>query len=109
MRLAESRPLRGMVLVSAYTSDLGDSLERSSGYFSRPWQWQSQRENAGFIVQFASTDDPFLPMSEQRAVREGLGLKPGSGYMERKGRGHFQKSPFPELIEILISKLNLTA
>jgi hypothetical protein len=41
----------GIVLVSAYTSDMGDSLEAASGYFNRPWQWDVIRQNAGFIVQ----------------------------------------------------------
>jgi hypothetical protein len=41
----------GVVLVSAYTSDMGDPLEAASGYFSRPWQWDTIRQNAGFIVQ----------------------------------------------------------
>jgi hypothetical protein len=41
----------GIVLVSAYTSDMGDSLEAASGYFSRPWQWEIIKSNAGFIAQ----------------------------------------------------------
>ena len=53
--------ISGIILVSAYTSDLGDDLEKKSGYFNRPWQWDKIKENTEFIVQFASTDDPFLP------------------------------------------------
>ena len=51
----------GIILVSAYTSDLGDDLEKGSGYFNRPWQWSKINENSEFIIQFASADDPFLP------------------------------------------------
>ena len=29
-----------LVLVGAYSSDLGDSTEKASGYFDQPWQWQ---------------------------------------------------------------------
>ena len=47
--------------MSAYVSDLGDDLEKQSGYFNRAWQWEKIKENTEFIVQFASTDDPFLP------------------------------------------------
>lgn len=65
----------GIVLVSAYKSDLGDSTERASGYFSRPWQWEAIKANAGFIVQFASEDDPFLPWDEQAAVADALGAE----------------------------------
>lgn len=56
-------------------SDLGDELEAGSGYFSRPWNWQAIKDNAGFIVQFGSTDDPFLPWSEQQLVADGLGAE----------------------------------
>ena len=63
MRFAETRRVLGIVLVSAYTTDGGDETERTSGYFDRPWDWAAIKENAGFIVQFASEDDPFLPWS----------------------------------------------
>ncbi|CAE8615382.1 unnamed protein product, partial [Polarella glacialis] len=36
-----------VVLVAAYTSDLGDSNERRSGYFSRPWDWADPRDASG--------------------------------------------------------------
>lgn len=62
----------GLVLVSAYTSDQGDELEARSGYFNRPWEWDKIRSNAGFVVQFGSTDDPFLPWAEQQEVADGL-------------------------------------
>ena len=29
-----------------------DAGERESGYFSRAWDWESQKKNAGFIVRF---------------------------------------------------------
>eukprot|EP00192_Tetraselmis_astigmatica_P019417 CAMPEP_0117665778 /NCGR_PEP_ID=MMETSP0804-20121206/10002_1 /TAXON_ID=1074897 /ORGANISM="Tetraselmis astigmatica, Strain CCMP880" /LENGTH=215 /DNA_ID=CAMNT_0005473235 /DNA_START=521 /DNA_END=1169 /DNA_ORIENTATION=+ len=97
MRLAETHRLYGMVLVAAYTSDLGDQLEAQSGYFSRPWQWEKQAANAGCIVQLASTDDPFLPIEEQRKV--GLqGLKDRCKYVEKDGRSHWF-NPCKELME----------
>lgn len=65
----------GIVLVSAYSSDLGDELEAGSGYFNRPWQWQAIRGNSGFILQFGSSDDPFLPWEEQQAVADALGAE----------------------------------
>ena len=61
------------MLVAAYTSDLGDATERESGYFNRPWRWDAIKANAGFIVQFASADDPFLPWREQQQVADALG------------------------------------
>lgn len=65
--------MAGIILVSAYTTDQGDELEASSGYFNRPWGWDKIRENTGDnIVQFGSTDDPFLPWSEQQEVADNL-------------------------------------
>ena len=54
-------------------SDLGDSTEAESGYFSDAWRWEAARANCGFIVLFGSTDDPFLPWAEQQTVASGLG------------------------------------
>ena len=54
-------------------SDLGDRTEAESGYFSDEWRREESRNNSGFIVQFGSTDDPFLPWEEQVSP-PGLGL-----------------------------------
>ena len=78
-----------IILVGAYTSDLGDSTEKASGYFDQPWQWQKVgekfasvglylqnddqvKDNAGKILLFGSTDDPFLPWKEQQEVNSQL-------------------------------------
>ena len=53
--------------------DLGDSTEAESGYFSDEWRWELAKSNCGFIVLFGSTDDPFLPWSEQE-TRDGNGI-----------------------------------
>src|ERR1700688_2258129 len=42
MRYAEENNIRGSILVAPCVSDLGDALERESGYFDKPWDWQSQ-------------------------------------------------------------------
>eukprot|EP00472_Partenskyella_glossopodia_P002811 CAMPEP_0197519122 /NCGR_PEP_ID=MMETSP1318-20131121/4387_1 /TAXON_ID=552666 /ORGANISM="Partenskyella glossopodia, Strain RCC365" /LENGTH=134 /DNA_ID=CAMNT_0043069925 /DNA_START=126 /DNA_END=527 /DNA_ORIENTATION=+ len=39
MRYAESRQLKGLILVSACHTDLGVENERQAGYYSRPWEW----------------------------------------------------------------------
>eukprot|EP00971_Amphidinium_carterae_P064749 1282832-Amphidinium_carterae.1 len=96
MRLAEKFQVGGIVLVAAYDSDLGDAGERASGYFSRPWLWEQQQLNAGCIIQFASTNDPFLNLTTQHAVRDGL--SPKVEYFELKGRSHFFE-PCQELLD----------
>lgn len=100
-RFAETQRVGGLVLVSAYTTDQGDEVERASGYFNRPWRWADIRANAGFIVQFASTDDPVLPWAEQQEVADGLGAE-----LHRfEDRGHFQNTAFPELAAALEPRL----
>lgn len=109
MRFAETYRVKGLVLVSACVTDLGDENERLSGYYNRyigprlgvvwcgveiwfecnlvgsehceksadpfhlfihtqirPWQWAAIKANAGFVAQFASADDPFIPWREQQ-------------------------------------------
>ncbi|KAF6256181.1 Alpha/Beta hydrolase protein [Scenedesmus sp. NREL 46B-D3] len=101
MRFCESYKVAGIVLVSAYTSDLGDPLEAASGYFSRPWQWETIRRNAGFIVQFGSSDDPFLPWSEQQAAADSLQAE----LHKFDDRGHFMNTAQPELLQLLQDKM----
>eukprot|EP00878_Enallax_costatus_P015163 GHUV01015875.1.p1 GENE.GHUV01015875.1~~GHUV01015875.1.p1 ORF type:complete len:188 (+),score=31.76 GHUV01015875.1:474-1037(+) len=101
MRFCEQYKVAGIVLVSAYTTDQGDELEASSGYFNRPWQWNRIKDNAGFIVQFASTDDPFLPWSEQQAVADKLQAE----LHKFDDRGHFMNSAQPEMLQVLEQKI----
>ncbi|XP_053783106.1 serine hydrolase RBBP9 isoform X2 [Desmodus rotundus] len=103
MRYAETHRVYAIVLVSAYTSDLGDENERASGYFSRPWQWEKIKANCAHIVQFGSTDDPFLPWKEQQEVADRLEAK----LYRFTDRGHFQNTDFPELINVTLHLPNL--
>lgn len=102
MRLLESTKLAGVVLVSAYQSDLGDAGEAESGYFNRPWNWDAIRRNTGFIVQFHSKDDHLVPFVEARIVQQHL----QSEYIEHQRSGHFQMKQFPELLQVLLKKMS---
>lgn len=95
MRYAETRRVFAIILVGAYTSDLGDENERESGYFSRPWEWERIKSNVKYIIQFGSTDDPFLPWEEQQDVADGL----NTDFHKYTDHGHFQNTAFPELID----------
>eukprot|EP00656_Telonema_subtile_P014716 TRINITY_DN1759_c0_g1_i5.p2 TRINITY_DN1759_c0_g1~~TRINITY_DN1759_c0_g1_i5.p2 ORF type:complete len:195 (-),score=63.73 TRINITY_DN1759_c0_g1_i5:1460-2044(-) len=99
MRLLEGTKLLGCVLVSACHTDLGDSNEAASGYYNRPWKWESIRDNAQWIVQFHSEDDPFIPVSEAQHVAESL----QSDYRELQGYSHFF-DPFEQLIDTIVQK-----
>ncbi|CAH2253206.1 hydrolase RBBP9 [Pelobates cultripes] len=94
MRFAEKHEVYAIVLVSAYTTDLGDENEKESGYFSRPWQWDNIKSNCRNIIQFGSTDDPFLPWSEQQEVADNLGAE----LHKYTDQGHFQNTAFYELV-----------
>ncbi|XP_050950688.1 putative hydrolase RBBP9 isoform X2 [Labeo rohita] len=97
MRYAEKHKVFAIILVGAYTSDLGNENERESGYFNRAWEWEKIRTNVKHIIQFGSTDDPFLPWEEQQEVADGL----KADLQKYSDRGHFQDTAFPELIDAI--------
>jgi len=101
MRLAEKKPLLGSVLVGAYYTDLDLESEKKSGYFDRPWNWDAIKKNQQWILQFASKDDPFIPIEEARFVRDKLNTE----YFESENQGHFLGLTFPELSEALKKKI----
>ncbi|KAL9957919.1 hypothetical protein ACROYT_G034875 [Oculina patagonica] len=101
LRYAENHSVLGLVLVSACVTDLGDPNEKASGYYNRPWEWEKIRQNTQWIIQFGSSDDPFLPFSEQKQVAEGTAAE----FHQYSDKGHFQSMAFPELVSKLMSKL----
>lgn len=106
MRFAEENKIHGSVLISACHSDLGMESEKASGYYDTPWQWEKIKNNQNWIIQFHSTDDPFIPVKEAREIHQLLETE----YYEFTDQGHFggpiEKTEFPELIEALKKKLN---
>lgn len=101
MRYAETHNILGSVLVSPYHTDLGLDSEKQSGYFDTPFDWESMVKNQKWIIQFNSTNDPFIPIAEARFVYEKL----GSEYHELT-QGHFYpQETFPELVEAIKKKL----
>ncbi|HSX27374.1 MAG TPA: alpha/beta hydrolase [Patescibacteria group bacterium] len=105
MRYGENNKLLGTVLVGGYYTDLGEPEEKQAGYFDEPWQWGKIKQNQQWIIQFHSTDDPFIPDEEAHHVHEMLKTE----LHEFHDRGHFggdrTSLEFPELLEALISKL----
>jgi len=101
MRFAETSRLFGSVLVGAYHTDLGLSTEKQSGYFNRPWDWEVIKRNQNWVIQFASIDDPLIPIEEARFVHDKLNTE----YHESTYQGHFGGRIFPELFDALKNKL----
>ena len=103
MRYLEKYKAVGAILVSACRTDLDEPSETISGYYSRPWLWSTIQANAQWILQFGSTDDPFIPIEEMRLVAKEL----SSTYIEYSSHGHFMTGKFPELLAEFKTKLNL--
>ena len=96
LRFAETYKILGSVLVSAYLDDLGIESEKQSGYFTDPWDFNAIKKNQEWIIQFASTDDPYFSIEQPRFIRDNLQTE----YYEFNDRGHFgsEWKEFPELI-----------
>ncbi|HUQ85748.1 MAG TPA: alpha/beta fold hydrolase [Candidatus Limnocylindrales bacterium] len=105
MKYAENNKILGSVLVGSYYTDTGDEKEKASGYFDTPWNWEAIKQNQKWIIQFASTDDPWIPIAEPRFVHDKLDTE----YHEFTDKGHFggdyHKPEFPELLAALKNKL----
>ncbi len=106
MRYAEHHQLLGSVLVSPAYTDLDDEMEKQSGYFDAPWQWERIKANQDWIIEFGSTDDPFISVEEFRHIHEQLDTE----YYEFTDRGHFYDGceEFPELLAAVKGKLGLS-
>lgn len=87
MRLMENNSIFGAVLVAACHTDLGAESEAISGYYNHPWQWEKQKANVGAfgILQYHSSDDPFIPIHEAEFVAANL----GSDFRRFADREHF--------------------
>jgi len=107
MRFAEKNKIFGSILIGASYTDLGEESEKVSGYFENPWDWKSIKNNQNWIVQFASTDDPYIPIAEPQYIHEKL----NTDYHEYNNRGHFSRDvnlkEFPEVVEMIMTKLRL--
>ncbi|HCR36109.1 TPA: alpha/beta hydrolase [Candidatus Woesebacteria bacterium] len=105
LRFAENNKIYGSVIISASYTDLGEKSERVSGYFDKPWNWEKIKNNQNWIIQFASTDDPYIPIIGPRYIHEKLDTE----YHEFTNKGHFGwdtgMKEFPELIKILSNKI----
>ena len=106
MRYAETHQLGGSALVGTYYTNLGDEGEKAAGYFDEPWNWEAIKTHQPWVMIFASTDDPYIPISEAHYVRDKLGAE----YHEFTDQEHFghptPKLEFPELLEALKAHLD---
>lgn len=95
----------GAVIVGACYTDLGDEKEKKSGYYNKQWEWDKIKQNSSWIIQFASVDDPYIPVQEARHIRDRLKTE----YFEFADQGHFGsdvgKTEFSEIVDAIRRKL----
>jgi predicted alpha/beta hydrolase family esterase len=95
MRYAQSHKILGSILISPYYTDLGDDLEKQSGYFDDPWDWQAIKKNQKKIAMVYGDDDPYIPQSEFAYVALHLGPEKIKVY----GAGHFEaRQDMPDVV-----------
>lgn len=105
LRYMENHKVMGAVIVGVCHTDLGDNKEKASGYYDKKWDWKSIKNNSRWIIQFASTDDPYIPINEARFIHSQLDTE----YYEYTNQGHFgadiNKKEFPEIPRLLRNKI----
>lgn len=105
MKYAQDNKILGSVLVGVYYTHLDDENEKKSGYFDDPWDWLAIKTNQKWIIEFSSTDDPYIPVEQPRYINEILSTE----YYEYADKKHFSEKNyivFPELVEAVKKKLH---
>lgn len=98
LRYAESNRLRGSILISPCYTDLGDEMEKQSGYYDKPWDWAHIKGNQQKIALVWGDDDPFIPQQEFEFIADQL--KPAT--LKIPGGRHFsERQTFPEVLEYI--------
>jgi uncharacterized protein len=98
MRYAEENKLLGSILVSPCYTDLGDDMEKQSGYYDNPWKWESIKANQQKIALIWGDDDPYIPQSEFEFIANQL--KPEQ--IKITGGEHFiEQVEFPKVLQYI--------
>ena len=103
MRYAEENKIKGSVLVAPSYTDLGDEMEKQSGYFDKPWDWQKIKSNQEKVALVYSEDDPFIPKNEFENIAENL--KPD--IIKFTDKKHFiEQEKIQEVLNYIITNFN---
>jgi predicted alpha/beta hydrolase family esterase len=96
MRYAESNKIKGSVLISPCYTDLGDELEKQSGYYDKQWDWEAIKKNQEKITLIYGDDDPFIPQEQFEYIAEKLNPE----VIKVPGGKHFiEYTEFPQLLK----------
>jgi hypothetical protein len=106
LRYAEKNKVGGLILTTPYFSHFGNETEKASGYFDKQWKWNNISQNTDFIVQLASSDDPYIPIDKVQNLKNNIDKVE---YIEFNDKGHMGRDvnlkEFPELLKIIKTKL----
>lgn len=72
MRYAEENKILGSILVSPCYTDTGDELEKQSGYYDNPWQWEKIKANQKNIALVWGDHDPYIAQEEFEFIAQQL-------------------------------------
>ena len=98
MRYGEQHDIRGSILISPSYTDLGDELEKESGYFDEPWDWRVIKSHQKKMLVVWGDDDPYIPQREFAYIVLQLGADKIKIPMGR----HFQeKQDFMEILQYI--------
>ena len=101
LRYAENHKIKGSVLVAPSYTDTGDDLEKQSGYFDAPWNWEQIKTNKESIALFYSETDPYIPAAEFKHIASQINPKE----FNLPNRQHFiDDQTFPELLDYIVKK-----
>ncbi len=100
MRYAETHEIAGSVLIAPCYTDLNDELERMSGYYDEPWNWDAIRKHQREIHLITSATDPYIPQSEFDTI----GTELSAIRTHLPSGGHFnEQSTFPEVLDAVLA------
>lgn len=98
MRYAENNKIKGSILISPCYTDLGDEMEKQSGYYDAPWQWDKIKANQKKIALMWGDNDPYIPQKEFAFIAEQL--QPAKLCVH--DGGHFiERIDLPELLQYI--------
>lgn len=98
MRYAESNQILGSILISPSCTDLGDVLEKQSGYYDESWNWDTIRSNQRDIALIYGGNDPYIPQSEFEYIAQSTEAR----VIAVPAGDHFNnQNTFPELMDYI--------
>lgn len=98
MRYAENNQILGSILISPCYTDLNDEMEKLSGYYDTPWQWEKIIANQNKIALIWGDDDPFIPQAEFELIAKQLNP---TRLIIRQGEHFIDRRKFPELLRYI--------